>query len=114
MLKQLLETLQSFGYPVYKQGTLGPDAEYDPAFFTFWNFQGDEDSNYDNNPVACAWGYWVYFYSNDELLFDTVIPQVRKLLKENGFILDGREIDLPSDKITHTGKQMTVYKIETY
>jgi hypothetical protein len=43
-----------------------------------------------------------------------VPEQARKLLKKNGYIIDGKAHDISVDKPTHTGAFFTVYKFENY
>ena len=37
MEELLVQTLESFGYPVRRQGSLGAQEQYPDHFFTFWN-----------------------------------------------------------------------------
>lgn len=113
MREKLIETLESLGYDVYLQGSLTEGEDYPASFFTFWQFQGNEN-HYDNDAVSCDLGYWVYFYSTDPALTETVPRQARKKLKEQGFILGHAPFDLSCDEPSHTGKVMTIYFIENY
>lgn len=36
MEDKLIELLESFGYPVFLQGSLGSGDDYPSSFFTFW------------------------------------------------------------------------------
>ena len=113
MKKQLIELLSEFGYPVFLQGSMNDDAEYPPAFFTFWNFQTQE-KYYNNKVIRAEWGFWVYFYSDDPELVDTMIEKAVKMLKENGWITDGKGEDVASDYETHTGRMVTCQYMENY
>lgn len=108
MRNKLINLLESFGYPAHLQGSLLSKEEYPDSFFTFWNFQNDDKCFYDNKTYAYDLGFWVYFYSNDADLIEQKIKEVKDLLKENKFIVQG-PIDVKSDVKTHTGKMLTVY-----
>lgn len=107
MRKKLISLLELFGYPVYLQGSLLSTNDYPNSFFTFWNFQNDENLFYDNKTNASDFGYWIYFYSNDPELIENKIKEIKVLLKENKFIVQG-PIDAKSDIKSHTGKMLTI------
>lgn len=114
MKKILTELLETFGYPVFLQGSLSAEEDYPDSFFTFWNFDTPEEAFYDNDANQALWGFWVYFYSVDPRLVEIMPERARKSLKENGFILHGKAHDIAVDKPTHTGAFITVYKFENY
>ena len=114
MKEQLIALLETFGYPVYLQGSLASVGDYPESFFTFWNFSAPESAFYDNDANRCVRGFWVYFYSTDPQLVADQPEQARRLLKQNGFIPDGKPVDLTTDAPEHTGAMFTVYKIEHY
>ncbi len=114
MKKILTELLETFGYPVFLQGSLSAEEDYPDSFFTFWNFDTPEEAFYDNDANQALWGFWVYFYSVDPRLVEVMPERARKSLKENGFILQGKAHDIAVDKPTHTGAFITVYKFENY
>lgn len=108
----LIELLETLGYPVFLQGTINSEEDYPDSFFTFWNFQTPEAAFYDDNAHRAVWGFWVYFYSIDPLLVETVTENARKLLKQNGWIPQGKPSDIAVDKPTHTGSFFTIYVFE--
>lgn len=114
MKNKLIETLETLNYPVFLQGGLNDAADYPESFFTFWNFQANEETHYNNIPVSCVWGFWIYFYSTDPILVEQVPLQAKKLLADVGFIFDGKPTDANSDTQTHTGCMLTCYYIEKY
>lgn len=114
MKTELINLLETFGFPVYLQGSLNDNEEYDSSFFTFWNFETPEDDHYDNNACRAVWGFWVYFYSDDPSIVDTKLDEAKKLLKSNGWIINGKGEDVASDVSTHTGRMITVYRVENY
>ena len=48
----LIQLLESFGYPVIRQGSLPADQAYPDTFFTFWNSTEDGQSFYDNGTAS--------------------------------------------------------------
>lgn len=114
MKEDLISLLETFGYPIYLQGTLNDNDNYDPSFFTFWNFETPEASYYDNQAHQAVWGFWIYFYSDNPALVETITKDTESLLKEKHWILEGRSIDAVSDVKTHTGKMLTCWRIEQY
>lgn len=102
----LKELLESFGFPVYRQGSL--PQTYPDSFFTFWNTSEDGLSFYDNLPVRVGHSYDVNFYSTNPQNTYDYIRQARSLLEENGWTIPQRGYDLASDEPTHTGRGMEV------
>lgn len=112
-MKELLVTLlESFGYPVFLQGTLHEDEAYPESFFTFFNNDSYDNNHYDNNAVSYTWNFDVNFYSTDVKLVNTMLKEAKKLLKQNGFIISGNGYDVMSDEPTHTGRGMNTLIIE--
>ena len=112
MKSLLIEKLESLGYPVHLQGSIGEDEEYPDSFITFFTLSGDDAAHFDNEPVGTAWGYQVFFYSTDPRLVASVPKEIHSLLKSAGFIPQGRGRDIPSDEPTHTGWAMEFYYLE--
>ena len=112
MKQTLTELLSGLGYPVFLQGSLNPSEPYPDSFFTFWNFNNDDTAFYDNDTHRAVWGFWVYFYSTNPALVASVPEQARQILKNNGFILQGKATDISVDRPTHTGAMFTTYKFE--
>ena len=109
----LIELLESFEYPVFLQGSLNKDDAYPDSFFTFWSDESVDGSHYDNDAINWVWSFSVYFYSTDPALVNSMIDeQVRKLLKQNGFIVSGKGYDVASDEPTHTGRGIDALIIE--
>lgn len=114
MKQKLIEILSSFGYPVFLQGSLNKDAAYPNSFFTFWVPDAPESAHYDNRPNVCNWEFWVFFYSNDPQLVETIPLQAKKKLFDAGFVFEGKPVDSDSGVETHTGCQLTCYFKEVY
>lgn len=114
MKSQLIELLETFGYPVFLQGSLNSVDEYPDTFFTFWDFDNPEGAFYDNDAGRCVWGFWVYFYSIDPESVEKIPEQARQMLRANGWTVGGKPTDISVDKATHTGAMFTAYNIENY
>lgn len=110
---KLIQLLESFGFPVFLQGSLNKDTAYPNSFFTYWSDESVDGSHYDNDAISWVWSFSVYFYSVDPALVSSIInEQVRKLLKQNGFIVSGKGYDVASDEPTHTGRGIDALIIE--
>ena len=114
MKSELITVLNSFGYPVFLQGSLDTDESYPDSFFTFWNFETPESAFYDNDANRAVWGFWVYFYSTDPKLVEEKTEAARQLLKTSGWIPQGKPHDISVDVPTHTGSFFEIYAFENY
>ena len=114
MKQDLITLLETLKYPVFLQGSLNSVDDYPDSFFTFWNFQTPETKFYSNTATAAVWGCWIYFYSTDPALVETVPEAARALLKQNNWTLEGRANDISVDKPTHTGAFFTAYIYDDY
>lgn len=112
MKQKLIELLKTLGHKVMLQGSLNTDATYPDTFFTFWNFEKSRMRFYNNQPLDRVWGFWVYLYSDDPETLENTMDAAIKLLRNNGFIVDGDAIDADSGRPTHSGSMITVYYVE--
>lgn len=112
MEDELIEILEKFGYPVVRQGSLGPDEEYPDSFFTFWNNDSPDHAHYDNAEYGTEWDFDVNFYSIDPEKTYQVLADARIKLKQNKWIIPGKGYDVASDEVTHTGRGMRVFYLE--
>ena len=108
----LISLLETFGYPVFLQGSLSEDEAYPESFFTFWNNDSYDNNHYNNNPVSYTWNFDVNFYSTDPALVNSKLLEAKTLLKQNGFIVSGKGYDVASDEPTHTGRGFTALIID--
>ena len=104
MEDRLIELLETFGYPVIRQGSLGDSEDYPEHFFTFWNNDSSDDSFYDNDNNSTIYDYDVNFYSCDPSLTYSKLIEAITLLRLHGFIISGDGHDVASDEDTHTGR----------
>lgn len=112
MKDEFIKILESFGFPVFQQGSLNKDEAYPESFFTFWNNESEDNEFYDNKENSYIWDFDLNFYSSDPNLVNTKLLEAKKKLKEKGFIIRGKGHDVASDEPTHTGRGINVLKIE--
>lgn len=107
----LISTIETICPNVYLQGTLADNAPYPDSFCTFWTNDVPEAEFYDDEPTSAEWNFSVMYYSTDPALVNSVPAQIRSALKSAGFIPQGRGMDIPSDRPSHTGWAMDfIYK----
>lgn len=110
---KLIELLQGFGFPVFRQGSIADDEPYPPTFFTFWCNDEVENSAYDNETQSVYYDFDINVYSVDVQQVYSLLHEARKKLKENGFVIIRRGYDVGSDEASHTGRGMNVAYINT-
>lgn len=106
MKKKLISILETFGYPVFLQGSLNSDEKYPDSFITFWTDYTSDNAHYDDDVHSVVWSFSVIFYSSNPTLVNTKPDKIRAALKSAGFIPQGKGQDIPSDEPTHTGWAM--------
>lgn len=112
-MKDTLTTiLESFGYPVFQQGTMSQEEGYPDAYFTFKNMNTQGDGFYNNEEHKIIWLFIVAFYSNNPDLVNTELLKAKDKLKKEGFIVSGKGYDVESDEPTQTGRGIAVKIIE--
>lgn len=112
MEDDLIQILETLGYPVIRQGSLSPDEEYPDSFFTFWNNDSPDHAHYDNAEYGTEWDFDVNFYSTDPEKTYRVLAYARIKLKQNKWIIPGKGYDVASDEVTHTGRGMRAFYLE--
>lgn len=113
MEDKLIELIETFGYPVFRQGSMSEDEEYPKTFFTYWNNSVDDGSHYDDQASTFLWDFDVNVYSNDPDLVTDLLMKAKNILIDNDFIVGGKGHDVASDEPSHTGRGINVQKIET-
>ena len=112
-VKQLLiDTIESFNYPVYQQGSMSDSDDYHASFFTFFNNNTNDDAFFDNTATRIIWDFDLNIYSVDPAVVNTALVNAKPLLKAAGFIVNGVGYDVLSDEETHTGRGINVLYIE--
>lgn len=112
MEDNLIQILESLGYPVFRQGSMSDEDSYPETFFTFWNNESVDHSHYDNSEYGTAWDFDVNVYSDDPTLTYSVLEEARLLLKAAGWIISGKGYDIASDEATHTGRGMNAQYLQ--
>lgn len=114
MREQFIALLQTFGLPIFLQGSLNKNTAYPSSFFTYWNDTTEDNAHYDNDAIAFNWQFTIYYYTQNEnaAQMDGVFLQIRNLFKQNGWIMTGVGYDVPSDEPTHVGRAIDVYYIQ--
>ena len=102
----LISLLESFGFPVYRQGSVTEG--YPDNFFTFWEDEEIGNAYYDNLTVGVRYKYSVYFYSNNPANTYSYIHQARTALKQSGWVIPNRGYDVASGEPTHTGRGIDI------
>lgn len=108
----LIALLESFKYPVFRQGSLTEKDQYPETFFTFWNTEETGQSFYDNSCVLTDHSFSINVYSANPDTVYTLQRQARDLLKENGWTILVRGYDVLSDEPTHTGRGFEAIKLK--
>lgn len=112
MEDNLIKLLETFGYPVYRQGSLAESEPYPPTFITFWCNTEYAQSAYDNSVAFVIYDFDVNVYADDPATVYELLKKVRVKLSENGYQIADRGHDLASDFDTHTGRGINVTRIE--
>ena len=113
MEDNLIQILESFKYPVYRQGSMSGDDSYPETFFTFRNTESPDHAHYDNTDYGTSWFFSVYVYSSDPSLTYSLILDARAALKAAGWIVPSKGYDVDSDEATHTGRGIDIQYLET-
>lgn len=113
MEDNLITILESFKYPVYRQGSMSDDATYPETFITFWNNNSPSHSFYDNDEYGIDWDYNVFVYSSDPAMVYSLLDSVRTALKAAGWVIPSHGFDAASDEPTHTGRGINILYLQT-
>lgn len=108
----LITILESFNYPVFRQGSLSNDEAYPATFITFWNNSSPDHSHYDNDEYGTDWDFNVYVYSSDPGTTYSLLSSIRRALKEAGWIPISKGFDVQSDEATHTGRGIEFHYLQ--
>lgn len=114
MKQELLNVLNTFGYPVFLHGSLGSNEPFPPSFFTFTIIDSPDIYPFDNEPTKTAWNVQIIFFSDDPHKVEQYANESRTALKAAGFIPQGKGHDYPSEEPTHTGWICDYYYLTNY
>ena len=102
-MKELFEIFEELNMPYFRQGSLSSE-NYPDSFFTFWNFDTNNDSFYDNNETRYIEQFFIYFYTNKAELIYSKMDEFIALAKKKGFVVEGRSYDTNSGKTDYFGR----------
>ena len=108
----LLTILDSFGYPVYRQGSMSDKAAYPETLITYWNNNSPDHSYYDDTDYGTDWSFNVYVYSSAASKVYSLIADIRTALKTAGWIVPSKGFDADSDEETHIGKGIECFYLD--
>lgn len=114
MWSKLEEVFKKTGLEYSRQGSYSDDDEYPESFFTFWNFDTPEDGFFDNKANRAVWFWQVYYYTSKPATLYSKMDEFKALVKEAGFIVQGKAHDVASDRPDYPGRMITVKYIENY
>lgn len=97
---------------VFLQGTLNPEDPYPHDFITYFTTTTADNAHFDNEVTSYEWTFYVIYYSDDPQKVATVPLQIASILKQAGFIPQGRGNDVVSDEKSHTGWAMDFLFVE--
>lgn len=100
----LIQILETFGFPVFRQGSLAENQPYPDTFITFWERPADDLAFYDNDNYAVYYDYDVNVYSTSPSRTYQLLRDVIAALKTADWIIMDRGHDIASDEITHRGR----------
>jgi hypothetical protein len=109
----LIQILESFKYPVYRQGSMSDEERYPETFITFWNNDSPDHAHYDNTNYGTSWNYNVFVYSSNPEKVYELLSNIRTALKAASWVVPSQGMDVNSDEATHTGRTIEVYYLET-
>ena len=113
MEDSLVQILESFGFPVRRQGSFTANEAYPDTFFTFWCVEDSEHSAYNNDTEIVQYQFQVNVYSTSPARAYNLLSSARVALKGGGWIIGTRGYDAASDEATHVGRGMLVYYLST-
>lgn len=114
MWSKLEEAFKEIGLEYARQGSYTDESIYPESFFTFWNAGTPEDGFYDDKAHKAVWIWYVYFYTKNASLLYSKLEDLIKILKEKGFIPQGRPKDIASGSPDFFGRYIEIKYVENY
>ena len=108
----LLEILDTFDVPVYRQGSMSEKEAYPETLVTYWCNESPDHAYYDNADFGTSWSFNVYVYSSNAAKCYALIADIRTALKAKGWIVPSKGFDADSDEETHIGKGLECFFLE--
>lgn len=114
MWSKLEEAFEEVGLEYARQGSYTDESQYPESFFTFWNAGTPEGGFYDDKAHKAVWIWYVYFYTKDASLLYSKLEDLITILKEKGFIIEGKGQDVASGSPDYSGRYIKIKYIENY
>lgn len=111
MEDELITILETFKYPVFRQGSLSDSDAYPDTFITFWCNESPDHAHYNNSEYLTSWDFGVYIYSADPSTCYTLTANIRTALKNAKWIVPSQGYDVQSDEPSHIGRGLDVYRL---
>lgn len=112
--QELFSIFEAMGCEYWIMHQMPANTVYPSSFFTYMTTDAPFVAHYDNMPHAVAWAFMVGFYTDDPGSIDIKILEFVGRLQAAGWIVAGLGEDVQSDEPTHTGRRLTIAKIEQY
>lgn len=112
MIDELIEILESFEYPYYRQGSMSDEDKYPTTFITFWNNDSPDHAHYDDKRFGTAWDYSINVYSSDPEVPYSLLDSIREAFERKGWTILSKGFDVASDEKLHTGRGIEIFKLE--
>lgn len=112
MPNDLHDVLESFGLPVYLQGSMADSEPYPESFYTYYNNDTGGLTYYDNMEKSVVWDFDVNAYSANPDTAQQMLMQARDALRARGYIVPGKGYDIISDEPTHMGRGINATYVE--
>lgn len=114
MWSKLEEAFEEMGLEYARQGSYTDESQYPESFFTFWNAGTPEGGFYDDKANKAVWIWYVYFYTKDASLLYSKLESLITILKDKGFIIEGKGQDVASGSPDYFGRYIKIKYIENY
>lgn len=109
---ELFGIFEEMGLPYWLMHQMPADEKYPSSFFTYLTTDAPFIEYHDNKPMAISWAFMIGFYTDDPGIMDITIIRLMNKLQATGWIVEGPGEDVESDEPTHTGRRLTIGKIE--
>lgn len=102
-MQDLFDLFEEIGLPYFRQGSLS-DADYKPAFFTYWNIDTPQNSFYNNQLKRYNEYVQIGFYTNDANIIYSQMDDFITRARSKGFVIATMPQDANADKSNYLGR----------
>lgn len=110
--QELFDIFEEMGFEYWLMHQMPANKKYPSSFFTYLTTDAPFIEYHDNKPMAVSWAFMIGFYTDDPGIMDITIIRLMNKLQAAGWIVEGPGEDVESDEPTHTGRRLTIGKIE--